>query len=330
MTGALQNSPEYVAFVAATIDTLRVTPKERAQIRNAEQGSDAWLGYRRGRLTASNFGAAAGHNKFCSVRELLKRMLWPPAKFERNAAMLHGTRHEPVARETYQAWMFEMTDDDALVERIEFAQPGLTVSLEVPWLAMSPDGEIAVYLREQPAWAPSVARGLIEYKCPFRDRPYMNPSIPDYYFDQMQGQMAIDGRATFCDFAVWTSKEISVRRVGFDADYWTNDLFPALRRFYHDEYLPRLFLKSRRKLREGEIDAAEPVPGLLAAGAAYSVGPSPASATAGSEPAAGDDAFDVDAVHRRLAATHGDDFSHYPASIVSSGVAFDADGRVAV
>jgi len=326
----MQNSSEYVAFAAATIDTLRVTPDERARIRNAEQGSDAWLGYRRGRLTASNFGAAAGHNKFCTTRELLKRMLWPPAKFERTAAMQHGTRHEPVAREAYQAWMLEMTDEDALVDRIEFAEPGLTVSLEVPWLAMSPDGELKVHLRDQPTWAPSVARGLIEYKCPFRDRPYMNPSIPDYYFDQMQGQMAIDGRATFCDFVVWTSKEIVVRRVGFDADYWTNELFPALRRFYFDEFLPRLFLKSRRKLREGEIDPVEPLAASTCCIA--SAGTSPTHAPAGSSAAVDENdedrrRFDTDAVHRRLAALYGGDLSHYPASIVVRPE-FDADGHV--
>lgn len=309
MSTTLERLPEYIAFVASTIETLRVTPERRAEIRAEKQGTGRWLGYRRGRLTASNFGAAAGNNKFCSTRELLKRMLWPPAQFERNAAMRHGTNHEPVARETYKAWMLEMADSDDVTERLEFAEPGLTVSLEIPWLAMSPDGEITVHLRHQPTWAPPVAHGLVEYKCPVRGRPYMNPSIPDYYFDQMQGQMAVDGRATFCDFVVWTSNEIVMRRVAFDATYWGDVLFPALRRFYFDEFLPRFFLKSRGKLRTGEIDVIVPIPGveLPASACAFSV-KSPTVAPAGSQATTTDDdehTFDTDGVHRNLADKYG-------------------------
>lgn len=337
---SLRHFPDYLHFVEITLEKLRVTPERRDEIRAAKQGSDKWIGHRYGRLTASNFGSAVGHNKFCTPRELLGKMLWPSYyQFDGNAATRHGSNHEPVAREAYKAWMLEMTESDGVTKQLIFDEPGLTVSIETPWLAMSPDGEIEVQCFHQPPWAPSVYYGLIEYKCPFRDRPYMNPSIPDYYFDQMQGQMAVDGKARFCDFVVWTSKELVVRRVAFNSDYWIKELFPALNRFYFDEFLPRLYFQSRNKLRTGEIDPYEPIPGVLMPTSMnimiVSKSPCcvPKNENENSE-SKKNTKIDTDSVHRRLAALYGNDLSKYPASIVISAPqsqsqeGFDENGNV--
>ena len=62
--------PDPHATRESLLARLRVTPEECAAIRTAEQRSELWFRARTGRLTASNFGAAACLNKHCTRREL--------------------------------------------------------------------------------------------------------------------------------------------------------------------------------------------------------------------------------------------------------------------
>ena len=59
------------------LQRLKLTDEEIEQARFAEQRSDIWFKAREGRLTASNFGAAAELNKHCSRRDLVRQMIWP-------------------------------------------------------------------------------------------------------------------------------------------------------------------------------------------------------------------------------------------------------------
>ena len=43
--------------------------------------------------------------------------------------------------------------------------------------------------------------------------------------------MAI-GNREWCDFVVYTNKDISIQWIKFDQQYWTNDLLPKLTQFY--------------------------------------------------------------------------------------------------
>ena len=47
------------------------------------------------------------------------------------------------------------------------------------------------------------------------------------YYYQIKGQMAIGARP-WCDFIVYTSKEVSVERMRFDQELWEQDLLPKL------------------------------------------------------------------------------------------------------
>lgn len=40
------------------------------------------------------------------------------------------------------------------------------------------------------------------------------------YYTQIQGQMGIS-EAKWCDFVVFTKKGMSIERISFDAQYWT-------------------------------------------------------------------------------------------------------------
>ena len=51
------------------------------------------------------------------------------------------------------------------------------------------------------------------------------------YFAQVQGQLAV-GLKPWCDFVIYTTKGISVERITFDNEYWTETLLPKLISFY--------------------------------------------------------------------------------------------------
>ena len=43
--------------------------------------------------------------------------------------------------------------------------------------------------------------------------------------------MAI-GRKTWCDFVIFSNKDINVERISFDEYYWQSDLLPKLEAFF--------------------------------------------------------------------------------------------------
>jgi len=73
--------------------------------------------------------------------------------------------------------------------------------------------------------------------------------IPPYYFDQIQGTMAVTGRE-WCDFVVWTPSQTQITRYYFDADYWNMSLLPALEKFYFNLLLPSLVTKENHGVEE--------------------------------------------------------------------------------
>ena len=159
----------------------------------AEQGTQAWLDERKGKLTASVFGQAAGLGP--SSRQALWRRFMGIEEREFNEAfMAYGIEHEPIARSAYmQMGTHELCE-----------QTGFVVHPEHEWLGASPDLLVG-------------GEGLCEIKCPANKVIYED--IPTYYMAQMQGQMEVTDRE-WCDFAVWTPEKLSVRRVMRSVAYW--------------------------------------------------------------------------------------------------------------
>ena len=58
------------------------------------------------------------------------------------------------------------------------------------------------------------------------------------YYAQVQGQMGVGGRP-WCDFVVYTKKDISIQRITFDENYW-NKLLPKLHSFYKNCVAPEI------------------------------------------------------------------------------------------
>lgn len=202
---------------------LAVTPEQVVNIRSFRQKSPEWLQARVGRLTASNFGAAAGFSTYQSPNQLLQELLW--GTFEGNRATRWGQALEDMARMEYIKYMYDqhfMTarrigelrkGHDVTPFECKVWECGLTVWEEHPFLAGSPDG-----LVHTNNFDGKEIRLLLEIKCPgpeaklpYAEQPAYQESkfpeipsgIPPHYYCQLQGLMAIYGLKQ-ADFVVKT------------------------------------------------------------------------------------------------------------------------------
>lgn len=209
----------YAETAAALVNTLRIDGAQRKEIMGMEQGTEEWKRSREGRATMSNIAAMVGHSPYGDATESLARMLGDET-FKGNRATEWGNAHEDVACDVYSS-----------VRAVEgspvtVTHSGLVVSVNEPWFGASPDG----WVHEADGTV-----NLLEIKCPASRKPYA--AIPLYYYDQMQGQMAVCGGRPACDFFVWTPSGSTVQRVPFDRDYW-EALYAAAKEFYFFRYLP--------------------------------------------------------------------------------------------
>ena len=229
---------------AYILEKLSITWADSRRIQNVPQGTQAWLDARKNRLTASNFGAAIGNNRYKSPNGLLRDMLWNV--FRGNAATRWGSEHEDIARDAYIARVQrEIDDGTSPYTSIRVEETGLFVNPARSWLGSSPDGVVHVTTRDGGSH-----KFLLEIKCPFRKRFY-DPPVPDYYNCQIQGVMA-NMDLPYCDFVVWTPTGMQVTRVPFDTEFWEGTLLPGLEKFYKERYLPAIVAKANGLLAPGE------------------------------------------------------------------------------
>lgn len=151
-----------------------------------QQGSDAWLKIRCGRLTASRMDDATAKTKtgYGASRKnylaelLVERLTGQPAPSYVNAAMQHGIDNEQAAADAYE---FERNADLTTVGFVEHPR--------VPMSGASPDRLVG-------------DEGLIEIKAPNTAThldALLTGKIDGKYIKQMQWQMACTGRK-WCDF----------------------------------------------------------------------------------------------------------------------------------
>ena len=150
-----------------------------------QQRTPAWLKARRGKLTASNAGAAVGLNPYCSPQQLFEQLTDKVPPFEGNICTRWGNTHEPNA-------IFEYS----LMTKSRVESTGFWVHRHYKWLGGSPDGFVG-------------ETGVVEAKCPFSKKPYEKP--PLYYYLQCNVLMEVTDR-DFCDFVAWTPELTRVIR----------------------------------------------------------------------------------------------------------------------
>jgi putative phage-type endonuclease len=186
-----------------------------------EQGSDAWLQARLGKVTASRMsdmtartksGWGAGRKNY--LAELVaERLTGAPAERYVNAAMAWGTDTEPQARAAYEF------DRD-----VDVAEVGFVDHPHIPMTGASPDGLVG-------------GDGMLEVKCPNTAThidTLLTQKIPAKYIVQMQWQMCCAERQ-WCDFVSFDPRmpedlRLFVRRIQRD-DARIAELEDAVRDF---------------------------------------------------------------------------------------------------
>jgi len=175
-----------------------------------KQGTQEWKMLRLGKVTASRVADVIAKTKsgYGASREnymaqlICERLAETVAESYTNAAMLHGTETEPLARAAYESYA------DVLVDEVAFVPHPI-----IEMAGASPDGLVGEY-------------GLLEIKCPNTAThidTLLNNQVPTKYFTQMQWQMACTRRA-WCDFVSFDPRlpnglQLFVKRVEYDTEY---------------------------------------------------------------------------------------------------------------
>jgi putative phage-type endonuclease len=213
---------------------------EREQL--CAQRTEEWHKARAFSVTASQFGASVGHNKYMSRPALLRHKISPHTNTFPQHFAKWGIEHEDHAEEAFIAILKERCNGVYTIDH-----PGLLKHPSKPWTACSPDG----ILRR---WVDGVeVVELIEYKAPAYHRekighPYSKDvyNIPSMYLDQMQGSMwlirnhdIVRGGSSMKGgwFVVWQPHALYVTYVPYVQDY-ANRLMENVHTFYKDDFVP--------------------------------------------------------------------------------------------
>lgn len=193
-----------------------ITEADAADIERKTRGqkNKEWREERLRRLQASSFG------RICKATDRTDhtKLAWSLTEHKNIStdAINHGKKYEGVAREAYC---------EAL--RTEVAESGIMVCMDAPFLGCSPDGLVG-------------GDGVIEIKCPFtaKDDMVTPDTVPflqwsDHtmtsvslketheYFYQVMGALLCTNRK-WCDFVIWTFKEMKVIRISRDEQFISN------------------------------------------------------------------------------------------------------------
>lgn len=159
---------------------------------NTQQGTPAWFNARKGKVTASKFGAAAGICPYTSRAKCLRLTLGTEQWKGNNEACRWGTINEKNAVKDYMVRTGNVVTHKGFIDHPHYN-----------WLGGSPDGLVG-------------ERGLIEVKCPFVNK-VCHMKIPPVYYCQVNGLMEILDR-DWCDYISWTPTEMKVYRVYRDRE----------------------------------------------------------------------------------------------------------------
>ena len=159
-----------------------------------------------------------------------------------NSAVLWGRLHESVAFENYETLCSS--------KQQMLSKSGIFIYEKAGYLAASPDGIVST--------SDGNKCGSIEIKCPYScrnmlvrdachqikafcceviDNEIQLKKNHNYYY-QIQGAMAI-AKVDWCDFIVWTTKDMYIERVKFDERFW-NKCFSKLTSVYSSFILPEI------------------------------------------------------------------------------------------
>ena len=176
-----------------------------------QAASSLWHTHRYGRLTSSNFGAIL-KRKPDGYGGLAEKFLQPAKSLAGIPSIDWGKKNESVARRDYLVYDSSESNPQGLLE------------IKCPYSAR--DLIIAEACESR------------QFFCSILNEKASLSDSQNYYF-QVQGAMAVTG-ASWCDFVVWTTKDMSIERIRALPDKWTQEWCPKLTLFYTEHMLPRL------------------------------------------------------------------------------------------
>ena len=171
-----------------------------------EQGSQAWLEWRRGRLTATDAPALMGVSPYCTPYKCYQRKLGLIPEQTKTQAMQRGIDDEPIARALFNhRYGFDMS-------------PCIIESELVNFMGASLDG------------ISECGKYLLEVKS--NGEQYHGKAIPDLHLFQMQHQLlCTDTIAKICFYASYNSGELIVKEVKADPQ-WMLDYLTKAKEFW--------------------------------------------------------------------------------------------------
>lgn len=263
-----------------------MTRDEAASALTAEQKSQTWLKARIGRVSASNIGQAAGvgykDGVYENEDELLLRLLWnPPFDARVRSFIDYGNAHESLARDLFFQWLRENVEVDEAdllpyedaIGAVAVREEGLLVTSDYRFPS-STDGIVRI--------GKKVA--YLEIKSPASRHFYSDrgKDIPPGHYAQivvgMHNQqcrarehhgLSPEDAAKVCAesfYVVYTPTGLQIQIFPFIPEHRDWLLARAVD-FYENCYVPRLILKERGYLTNGQV---HPKMGMTPAELVYS------------------------------------------------------------
>ena len=234
-----------------------MTEKERNAVFENTVGQASiqeWHDQRKGRLTASRFHQICTRSKSLQASsstdaDCLVSTLLGYNKAPNTAALKHGQSMEPHAKANY------LSVAKKNHRKLVSSEAGLVIMPEKPFIAVSPDLLIECLCCGQ---------GLVEIKCPYSIRGTTPSSSnlayleeiegkttlkknSDYYY-QIQGQMAVTGRA-YTDLVVFTTHGNFIERINFYELFWL-DMLIKLEWFWVNCLCPEVLYKTIKQQKD--------------------------------------------------------------------------------
>jgi hypothetical protein len=198
-----------------------------------------WFYFRAGRVTASRMKAACHTDPDNPAKSLIFGICYPEMHKFSTAATRWGCDHEEKGLHDYEDYM------SCMHQNFSMSKSGFWINKDYPFIGASPDAMVS---------CSCCGEGCVEIKCPFcqRDKSILEATGEKFcidsksimlkadhtYFYQVQTQMFTTGRS-YCDFIVWTNKEMYMERVSPDQDFWEKIVGKASN-FFRKCLLPEL------------------------------------------------------------------------------------------
>lgn len=201
--------------------------KKVAEATKAQKKSQEWFLYHSGRITASNFKRAC-RTKLDKPSVSLIRTICYSTKFNFTSKQTtYGCDHEKDALRHYNERM--MLDKHT---NFDIETSGLVINPTYPYFGASPDrlsncdchGIGCVEVKCPYCAKDTGIEELMEMKNTYLEIKSGNVSLKQdhQYYYQVQMQMALFG-LTFCDFVVWSPKDIFIQRIAFNEQFWLSE-----------------------------------------------------------------------------------------------------------